>query len=144
MKKKPNANQVFNGTFGSVFINGEKFANIKSFEAKLTFTFEEVNIAEDTGTHQKYMGYAGEGTMTFHKVDSSIMQMLLSDLKAGRFPEIVVVGMIDDPAGIGAERVQLNEVTFDEATILKFEEKTVGEEEVPFKFADFEMLDMAV
>lgn len=144
MLKKPKANQVFNGTFGKVFINGEKFANIKSFEAKLTFTFEEVNIAEDTGTHQKYMGYAGEGTMTFHKVDSTILNMLISDLKAGRFPDIMVVGMIDDPAGIGAERIQFNEVTFDEATLLKFEEKTIGEEEVPFKFSDFEALDMAV
>ena len=53
-----------------------------------------------------------------------------------------MVAKVEDPASIGAERVQLNEVTFDEFTLMKFEQKTIGEEEVPFKFASFTPLDL--
>lgn len=141
-KNKIAANDLINGTYGSVYVNGHKFANIKSFEAKLTLNYEEIDIAEDPGKHQKFMGYQGEGTMVFHKVDSSILTMVKDDLKAGRVPELMIVGALSDPAKYGAERIQLLEVTLDEIMLLKFELKTVGEEEVPFKFADFEPLDL--
>lgn len=141
-KEKIDANQVISGTSGKVFMNGNKFANIKSFEAKLTFEYEEIDLAEDMGKHQKYMGYQGEGTMVFHKVDSSILRMVKDDIKNGKMPEIMIVGSIEDPAALGAERIQFMEVTLDELMLLKFELKTVGEEEVPFKFADFEPLDL--
>lgn len=141
-KNKIDANQVINGTFGKVYINGNKFAQIKSFEAKVTFDYEDIDISEDPGKHKKFMGWQGEGTMVFHKVDSSILKMVKDDLKKGKMPEIMIVGSVEDPAALGAERVQLNEVTLDEMTLLKYEMKTVGEEEVPFKFADFEPLDL--
>lgn len=142
MIRKPKANEVINGTYGAVWVNGNKFANVKQFESKLTFNWEEVNIAGDPSTHQKYMGYSGEGTMTFHKVDSSILSLIIKDLKLGKMPEIMMVGKVDDPASLGAERIQFNEVTFDEISLLKFENKSLGEEEVPFKFSTFEALDL--
>ena len=79
--------------------------------------------------------------MTLHKVDSSILNMIKDDIKAGKMPEIMIVGSVSDPSAIGTERVQLNGVTLDEITLLKFELKTLGEEEVPFKFADFVPLE---
>ncbi len=139
---KQKANEVINGTFGKVYINGNKLANIKSFEAKLTIQYEEIDIAEDPGKHQKYMGYSGEGTMVLHKVDSTILKMMKDDLKAGKVPDIMIVASVSDPNSKGTERVQFDEVTIDELTLLKFELKTIGEEEVPFKFADFTPLDV--
>lgn len=139
---KQKANEVINGTFGKVYINGNKLANIKSFEAKLTVEYEEIDIAEDPGKHQKYMGYSGEGTMVLHKVDSTILKMMKDDLKAGKVPDIMIVASVSDPNSKGTERVQFDEVTIDELTLLKFELKTIGEEEVPFKFADFTPLDL--
>ncbi len=140
-KAKMSANDTINGTFGSVWINGIKFANIKSFESKTNFSWEAVDIAEDPGEHQRYMGYTGEGTMTFNKVDSSIVDMLIDDIKAGKFPEVTVIGKIEDSARTQAERVQYNEVTFDSITLQKFEQKKLVEEEVPFKYASFDLLD---
>ena len=142
MLKKMKANQVVNGSFGSLWIDNEKLSNIKSFEAKVELNWEEVNIAEDTGTHQTFMGYAGSGTMTLHKVDSFVLKKMKDSLAKGIIPDIMMVGKIEDPASIGAERVQLNEVTLDEFTLMKFEQKTIGEEEVPFKFASFTALDL--
>ncbi len=141
-KNKIKANEVMNGSFGTVWINGNKAANIKKFEAKLTLNYEAVDIAEDPGEHQKFMGYSGSGTMTFHKVDSSITSLLYKEIKKGSIPEIMIVGKLEDPSGYGAERIQFNEVTIDEVTLLNFEQKALMEEEVPFKFADFEPLDL--
>ena len=140
-KAKMSANDTINGTFGAVWINGIKFANIKSFESKINYNWEQVDIAEDAGEHQRYMGYSGEGTMTFNKVDSSILDMLTEDTKAGKFPEITIIGKVEDSTGKQAERIQYNEVTVDSATLQKFEQKKLVEEEIPFKFASYELLD---
>lgn len=142
MLKKMKANQAVNGSFGALWVDNEKLSNIKSFEAKVELNWEEVNIAEDLGTHQKFMGYSGSGTMTLHKVDSFVLKKMKDGISKGIIPEIMMVGKIDDPAAIGAERIQFNEVTFDEFTLMKFEQKTIGEEEVPFKFASFTTLDL--
>lgn len=140
-KAKMSANDTINGTFGSLWMNGIKFANIKSFESKLNFNYESVDIAEDAGEHQRYMGYAGEGTMTFNKVDSTVLDMLIEDIKAGKFPEVILIGKLQDSTGSQAERIQYNEVTFDSITLQKFEQKKLVEEEIPFKFASLDVLD---
>ncbi len=135
-------NQIIRGTYGRVWIDGELFANVKSFEAKLTLNYEEVDLSNDLGKHQRYMGFTGEGTMTLHKVNSKIFAKLAKAIKSGEMPEISVVGKLEDPTALGAERVSFTEVTIDEVMALKFENATIGEEEVPFKFADYEPLDL--
>ena len=135
-------NQIIRGTFGRVWIDGELFANVKSFEAKLTLNYEEVDLSNDLGKHQRYMGFTGEGTMTLHKINSKIFAKLAKAIKSGDMPEISVVGKVEDPTALGAERVSFTEVTIDEVMALKFENATIGEEEVPFKFADNEPLDL--
>ncbi len=135
-------NQIIRGTYGRVWIDGELFANVKSFEAKLTLNYEEVDLSNDLGKHQRYMGFTGEGTMTLHKVNSKIFAKLAKAIKSGEMPEISIVGKLEDPTALGAERVSFTEVTIDEVMALKYENATIGEEEVPFKFADYEPLDL--
>lgn len=135
-------NQIIRGTYGRVWIDGELFANVKSFEAKITLNYEEVDLSNDLGKHQRYMGFTGEGTMTLHKVNSKIFAKLAKAIKSGEMPEISIVGKLEDPTALGAERVSFTEVTIDEVMALKYENATIGEEEVPFKFADYEPLDL--
>ena len=135
-------NQIIRGTYGRVWIDGELFANVKSFEAKLTLNYEEVDLSNDLGKHQRYMGFTVEGTMTLHKVNSKIFAKLAKAIKSGEMPEISIVGKLEDPTALGAERVSFTEVTIDEVMALKYENATIGEEEVPFKFADYEPLDL--
>ena len=119
-------NQIIRGTFGRVWIDGELFANVKSFEAKLTLNYEEVDLSNDLGKHQRYMGFTGEGTMTLHKINSKIFAKLAKAIKSGDMPEISVVGKLEDPTALGAERVSFTEVTIDEVMALKFENATIG------------------
>lgn len=139
---KMKSNKVINGSFGKVWIDGELFANVKSFEAKNTLNYESVDIAGDLGVHQKYMGFEGGGTMVLHKIDTAIGRKLEKAVKTGVMPEINIVALLADPAAYGAERVKFIEVTFDEVTLLKFANKEMQEEEAPFKYADYEYIDM--
>lgn len=137
-----NTNQIIRGTFGRVWVDGELFSNVKTFEAKLTLNYEEVDLSGELGKHQRYMGYTGEGTMTLHKINSKIAAKLAEGVKNGKIPEIKIIGKLEDPTALGAERIELIEVTIDEVMLLKFENASIGEEEVPFKFADYNILDL--
>lgn len=136
--------KVMRGTFGRVWMNGELLANAKSFEAKLTLEYEEVDVAGELGKHQRLMGYTIEGTITLNKIDSKILNMYQVDLKKGIIPDVKIVSRVADPDSAGTERVELSEVTFDELMLSKYELKALIEEEVPFKAADYNFLDMAV
>ncbi len=135
------ANEVINGKWGKVWVNGELWAECKSFESKVTGNYEEVSFCEDMGTHQKLMSWSGEGSMTLHKIYSRGGKLLSEAFKTGIVPDIKIVSKLADPGAKGHERVEILEVTFDEFTLLKFEDKSLMEEELPFKFADFNYLD---
>lgn len=136
--------KVFRGTFGRVWINGELYANVKSFEAKATLEFEEVDVAGEFGRHQRYMGYSIEGTMSLYKTDSRVAKMYADAVQSGIIPDVKIISRISDPDSAGTERVEFSEVTFDELMLMKYENKALGEEEIPFKAAAFKYLDLAV
>lgn len=138
---KIRANKQINGTFGSVWLNNEKLLDVESFEAKANIDYEDVNMAEDLATHKKMTGWNGEGSLTVKKVYSRGIALMGEMLKSGIVPEATIVGKLADPDAFGAERVSLSEVTFNEFTLLAFEQKTLATEELPFNFADYEIID---
>ena len=138
---KIKANKIINGTFGSVWINGERWFDVEALELKVTLEYEDVNLAEDLATHKKLIGWSGEGSMTVKKVYSRGANLLGQSIKKGIVPEINIVSKLADPDAYGTERVSVSEVTFNEFLLTKFEQKTLGTEELPFNFADFDLLD---
>lgn len=141
---KIKANKVINGTFGSVWVNGEKWQDIESLELKVTIEYEDVNLSEDLATHKKINGWTGEGSMSVKKVYSRGANLLAKATKAGQIPEITIVSKLADPDSYGTERISVSEVTFNEFLLTKFEQKTLGTEELSFNFADFDLLDTIV
>lgn len=135
------SNRVINGTFGTVWVNGEKWMDVDAFEAKVTMNFEDVNMAGDLSTKKKYTGWSGEGSITVKKVYSRGSSQMADAAKTGIMPDITIVGKLDDPDAFGAERVSMSEVTFNEFTLLAFEQKTIATEELPFNFGDYELID---
>lgn len=133
MSKKFNSAEVINGTFGKVWVNNELVANTKSFEAKISIDYEDINVSNNLATQSKMTGYSITGTMTLHKVDSQFIKLYANGLKTGDLPSAKVIAALDDPASKGTERVELTDVYFDEIQLSKFENKTITEEEVPFR-----------
>lgn len=138
---KVKSNKIINGTFGSVWINGEKWQDIESLEIKVTLEYEDVNMSEDLATHKKLTGWTGEGSMSVKKVYSRGANLLAAATKAGQVPNITIVSKLADPDSYGTERISVSEVTFNEFLLTKFEQKTLGAEELSFNFADFDLLD---
>ena len=59
---KFNSNKVIRGTFGRAWVDGDLMANVKSFEAKATIDYEDLDINGDFGQKKRYMGYSIAGT----------------------------------------------------------------------------------
>lgn len=140
-KKAYNKNRIINGSHGKVFWDGVKLSNAKSMEAKATMAYEEINQPGSLTTAQRYMGYSIAGTITLYKIDSFAAEKMVDAIKSGVMPESTIIAALEDPAAYGYERVELTGVTFDELTLMSWENRTLGEEELPFKAEDFRYLD---
>ena len=136
-----NPNRILKGNNGYVWLNGELLAEIKSIEAKITGNFEEANVCGDNATHHSYTGWTGEGTTVLQKVDSKVLKVVADSYKTGIFPELSVITKLTDVVTKKSERTAIKNMIITEAMLAKFEAKALVEEEIPFKFSDYEILE---
>lgn len=134
------ANRVLTGSNGTVWLNEKLLAQVKSIEAKITGNFEEVNFIGDYATHNVYTGWAGEGTLTLQKIDSTILDLVGDSYKTGVLPEIKIITQLKDHNTGKSERVALENVVISEFMLAKFEGKAIVEEEIPIKFSNYATL----
>ncbi len=137
----PQANRIMNGSHGRLWVDGELWAETDSFEAKVTINYEDVNFAGSGATHRKATGWAGDGKITIKKIYSRVQRKMADNVRKGIYPRFELVGKLDDPDAFGSERVSLHDVTIGEFFLLKFDQKTLGSEEIPFAFSDYKMID---
>lgn len=136
-----NPNQIMHGNGGHAWFNGRKLTTLQSVEAKATGDFEEINVCGDAATYRVYNGYSGEGTLTTLKIDSEVLKLVAAAFKSGEMPTITIITAQKLPGTNKEERVAYSDITIDEVTLAKFEKKAKTEEEIPFKFGNFEVLD---
>lgn len=137
-----NANKIIRGSFGKLFVNGVRYANINSFELKATMNYTEVNINGDLCTQNVYTGYSLAGTMNLHKISSYNANLVREGMKSGVMPSIKFVATVDDPNSNGADTIEVENVTFDEVTLMAFTNGEVGTEDIPFKAGGFNYIDI--
>nr|DAI09266.1 MAG TPA: tail tube protein [Caudoviricetes sp.] len=141
MANKMETNRVIRGNFGKVWVNDDEWMNVKSFEAKVSAEYEDVNIPGKFGTEKRYVGFSGEGTIVTTKIDSGVSKLVAKGFRTGNLPSIKIVATLADPTAYGAERVEILDVTLNELMVMQFENKKIIEEEVPFNFADYNYID---
>lgn len=139
---KQDASRVINGTYGTVWVDGELWAEVDSFTARINPEYDDVNFANDSATYRKGIGWASEGTMTIKKIYSRMQRKLAQGIKNGIYPRCQIVGKLADPEAWGTERVVLYDVTFDGFNLLHFEQKTVLNEDISFAFSDYDLPDL--
>lgn len=127
------ANKLILGTFGKVFINNKRIANIKSFELKASMDYEDIKVNGNLITQYKYTGASLAGTMEVHKVDSYNINLVKDAIKTGVMPSIKIVGELSDPNTDGDESIEITGVLLDEATLLAFTNGEVRDESVAFR-----------
>ncbi|HEY5582925.1 MAG TPA: phage tail tube protein [Ruminiclostridium sp.] len=133
--------KTLTGNSGNVWVNGKLASTIKSIELKVTGNFEEQNFCGDLATHNVYTGWSGEGSMTWSKVDSTVITLLADAYKTGVMPDIKIITKLTDKSTGKAERAAVSEVVLTEFFLAKFEAKALIEEEIPLKFSEYDILE---
>lgn len=134
-------NRVINGTFGEVWIDGDYMAEAVALEAKVSLEKTEVNQTGTLAKGYKVTGIEGKGKLKLNKVSSYFLVKMSEKVKAGKTATATIISNLADPDAYGAERVQLDGCVFDELTLANWEAKKMGEEDIPFSFSSWELLD---
>lgn len=136
------ASQVISGTWGEMWLNGDKMAETSALQAKVTLKKTAVNMCGTLVDGQKVSGMELKGTLKMHKVSSYMIKANSDNIKAGKHSEYTIISKLEDPDSLGAERIVLKGVVFDELTLVDWEAKKNGEESIPFTFMDWDLLDL--
>lgn len=135
------ANRVMSGTWGELWVNNEKWADLSGFQAKFTYNKSPVNICGAMAEDAKITSVKGTGSITVSKVYTRNIDAA-DALMEGHDVRATIVAKLADPDAYGAERVALYNVSFDDETIMDFQHGQLGKSTHPFTFTKREWLDV--
>lgn len=136
-----NVNRILKGSNGNVWVDAELLSSLKSIEAKIKGEFSDHNFCGDNATYSSFDGWSGEGTISMSKVDSKLMNKVAQAYKNGVMPDVKIITSLTDQSTGKSERVAIKGIVFTEFTLVGFKSKESIEEEFPFKFNNYEILD---
>lgn len=136
------AKRVVSGTWGEVWLDGDKVSECYGLHAKASFNKEDIALCGQMASDKKVTSIDCTGSLRLHKVTSRMAQAIGENIRNGRDVRFTIVSKLKDPDAYGAERVVLRNVSFDDLTLADWEAKSVGKVECPFTFTDYEFLDV--
>lgn len=129
-----------------VTMNGrvEELFYAKSLEAKITKKKTDVPVLGKTNVGKRSAGWDGTGTLTIYYVTSLFRSLMLDYVKNGTdfYFDLQIIN--EDPqSGAGKETKILKNCNLDEVIAAKFDAASddLLEEELPFTFGDYELLN---
>jgi hypothetical protein len=124
----------WNGSHGKVWWDNELLFEIEKYECKVTANREDVLIGNSVDS--KIVSLKGEGTITIKSVVNRNINAYLEAWKSGKDPRATLVALVDDPDAVDGqkERCSVDNVWFNELSIMNFEKGKVVEKEFPFGF----------
>ena len=135
------AKRIPNGTYGSVWLDGERLAECYGAQAKVEINSETVNLCGQFMEAYKPTSGKGSGSLMLYQADSGMAQRMQS-IQDGVVPECTIITKLADPDSAGAERVAYYGVQFTDLTLADWQAATMGKVTVPFTFTRYEYLDM--
>ncbi len=131
MNKKYRGRNVVSGSWGELWWDGDKLAILNKYEIKATP--ERVDIpGEGLDIDSKIVAVKVEGSFSVKKLYSKNAKRFVEAWKQGLDPRSELIGKIDDPDALGAERVSVRNVWLNEIAIMNFEKKKEVDEEYKF------------
>lgn len=135
------AKRVINGTWGEVWMDGEKIAECTACQIKVGKNKTTVNLCGQFMDDSKATNGSGTGSLTLYHVDSGFARKMV-DLQTGVDQRFTLISKLADPDSYGAERVAVYNLSFDDLTLADWQAATVGTVTAPFTFSRYEYLDM--
>lgn len=134
------AKRVISGTWGEMWFDGEKMAEVTACQLKLTQNKTEIELCGQFMHDTKAMSGNGTGSVTFYHVDSEWLKKN-EGMQQGIDRRFTIISALKDPDSYGAERVAVYNVSMDELSIADWKSNAVGQITVPFTFTRYELLD---
>ena len=133
MSENIRGNRTITGTYGELWLDNEKVAELKSIEAKSSA--ERADVQLGLSIDSKITGLKGEGTLTIYKVYTR-GKKILENWAKGKDTRSRIVTSIKDPDSLRGqeERVSIDNVWFNSVELAKFSRGEIVEEEIPFGF----------
>ena len=136
------ATRTINGSYGEVWHEGVWLTNVQSAEATVEIDKEEIKRSGTRWVGHKVTSLTGSGTISGYKITSEFIQLIGSVATDKGKPYVTsIILKLADPEAYGAERVMLKGVQFDQIPLGKFEVGSLVEEELPFTFSGYDLLD---
>lgn len=135
------ATRIPNGTYGDVWIDGEKLCECYGAQGKVDISSDTINLCGVFMEQYKPVSAKGSGSLMLYKVDSGLLQKL-KDIQRGIIPNFTIVTNLSDPASVGAERIAYYNVQFTDLTLADWKAATSGTITAPFTFGRYEYLDL--
>lgn len=138
---KVRGNRTLSGTWGEVWINGDKVFELSKIEMKTSTNREDVQIGIDVDS--KLTGLKGEFTLTTRKVFSRWTEHAL-ELQKGIDKRIQIVCKLADPDATGGqiERYSFDNCWLNDIPIINYEIGAIIEEEITGGFTPSDLINL--
>ena len=136
-----NAKRVMSGTWGEVWLDGDKVAEAYGLQLKVSYNKEDVKMCGQMAVDSKVTSVKMTGSLKMHKVNSRMALKIGSEIRNGKDLRFTIISKLDDPDAYGAERIAAKNVSMDDLTLADWEEGVNGTIEAPFTFTDYNFLD---
>ncbi|MED1851831.1 phage tail tube protein [Brevibacillus borstelensis] len=134
--------RVISGTFGEVWREGKQMVYANEAKAEVEIEMKEIRLSGDRWIGHKATGLKGSGAIKSYKVTSEMIQLHdpIAKNEAG-YVMTELIYKLDDPEAFGHERIRLKNVKFNKINLGGWKVGEVIEEEWPFVFKGYELLD---
>ena len=141
MSGKVQGNKTLSGTWGELWVDGEKVWEMSKVEAKVTANREDVQLGLDVDS--KMTGLKGEFTIVVKKVYSRYVTVF-ENWKKGIDQRCQLITKLADPDAVGEqqERYSIDNAWFNELPLVNMEKGGIIEEEVSGGFTATDMVNL--
>lgn len=138
---KAKGNQTLSGTWGEVWVDGDKIWELSKIEQKVTINREDVQIGIDVDS--KATGLKGEFSLTVKKVYTRFYKVL-EDMKKGKDTRFQIISKLADPDAVGGqqERYSTDNCWFNDLPLIGWEKGGLIEEEFSGGFTPSDMINL--
>lgn len=141
--KNINPQNVMNGTFSYLYIDGEEVAELESVSANDEVSYEDVNQPGQLRSGQKMTGVAGSGEIVVNKITNAYYKKWSASVNAGIQPECTIVTVEADPNAMESTTIQYSGCNIGTIPYINSQPKTLTKDTIPFTFMDVKYLDPA-
>lgn len=135
------AKNVFNGTFGYMYIDGEEVLSLVSLTATDEITYEDVDQPGQLRSGKKMTAINGTGQFVLNKITNDYNKKWAQAIDEGRQPEVTITSVEADPNATESNTMAFYGCTIGSIPYVNSAAKTLTQDTYEFSFQDRKYLD---